>query len=319
MAKNPNWTKEEDEIIKNIYENESRDKILRELPRRNWVGIQARASKIGVRRLNYFSNNEIDFIKKNYENMKNKEIGKKLNRSSGSILSKAMELGLTKKEKWTKFEDEFLKDNLIDMSANEMSSILNRSSSSIYHRIQELELQKKTPRYSNLSDDDIIKKFKKVSLEMGRTPTIHELYQVGLPSSSVFSSRFGSYGKACEIASLDINYGIAKRNKYFSENGDLCLSNAEKKITDFLIEHNIFYEKEILYSKITGDDKSGKMICDWLLKDGTVVEYFGMARHKKYKKKMERKYKICLNNDIKLISIFDKDLNKLYKIFERYM
>ena len=121
------------------------------------------------------------------------------------------------------------------------------------------------------------------------------------------------------MADLEVNTGIIKRKTYLSKNGDLCLSGAEKKITDFLIDNNISFLKEVPYYKIVNDESCGKMVSDWVLGDGTVVEYFGMDRHKEYAEKMKRKIELCKRNNVVLIEIFDKELNNLKKIFEYYI
>lgn len=170
-----------------------------------------------------------------------------------------------------------------------------------------------------MNDSELILLLKEVAYKIGRTPNRGELNSLGLPSEIVFSTRFESYGKACDLAEITKNSGITKRELCYSKNGDTCLSNSEKKISDFLIDHNIKFKKDIKYFDITKDKYSGKMTCDWILSDGTLVEYFGMSRHKKYKSTMKRKMKLCKKNNINLISIIDRDLNSLNNIFSNYM
>lgn len=318
MAKNPKWTLEEDKILIKVYEKENKDYILSLLPNRNWCGIQSRASSFKLERMNYFSDEEIKFIKKNYSTMNSGEIGEKLGRDSKVVKNKARELGLRKQPRWTKEEESFLLFNFNILSLEEISKKINKSISSLYHKVQELGLQKKTERYT-MSNDELLESLSLISEEIGRTPSSNELKNLGLPSSTVFTSRFGSYGEACILANLEVNTGITSRKKYLSKNGDLCLSNSEKKITDFLINNKILFLKEVPYSKIFNDKTSGRMISDWLLEDGTVVEYFGMSRNKKYAKNMKRKIALCKKHKVNLIQILDRDLNKLEQIFKYYI
>lgn len=111
MAKNPKWSKEEDEILINLYNNGNEEYILSLLPRRNWQGIKIRANRLGIFRLNYFTNDEIDFIKNNYLNMSTIEMSKKINRSHEVIGNKMRELGIIVQEFWTKNDLEILKEN----------------------------------------------------------------------------------------------------------------------------------------------------------------------------------------------------------------
>lgn len=318
MAKNPDWTEEEKSLLSGIYENESKEKILNILSNRNWVGIQSMASKMGIKRLNYFSEEEISFIIDNYKNMKSGEIGRIIGRSSKVIEHKAREIGLIKNIKWTIEEEKFILNNLGSLSPLEISEKLNRSLSSVYHRIQELNLQNPTERYGN-DKVSILNDLVAVAEEIGRTPLTKELTKFGLPSSTVFKRIFESYTRACSLAKIDVNFGITKRIICYSKNGDICLSGAEKKITDFFIENNISYTKEVLYSDIISDQDCGRMVCDWLLDDKSIVEYFGMIRHEKYLDKVKRKKSLCVRHNVKLISITDKDINNLKEIFSSYL
>lgn len=103
-----------------------------------------------------WTQNEIDYLKKEYakidgRNITNilERISKKLGRSKGSIRNKAYELKITHKEKYyTEKEIKFLKDNYNKMSMNDMAEILKKNESNIYRKMKELGL-KKTKRISN--------------------------------------------------------------------------------------------------------------------------------------------------------------------------
>ena len=321
MSKFDNWTDEEINILNIYYEKESRINIENMLKNRAWQAIQIKANRLGLHRMNYFTDEELSFISNNYSEMTNLEIGKILGRSSATITNKARELNLIKKEKWTNKETTLLKKVFGTMSIDEISLhvLTERSSSSIYHRVQELNLQKETNRYDNISNENLLQMLFDVSETIERTPFAKELNSLGLPSSMVFTTRFGSYGNACFLAGLETNKGFVRREISKSKNGELCLSLAERKITDFLIDNNIIFQKEIFYSDIINNNIFGRIRCDWLLYDGTIVEYFGMERNEKYKKKMNLKESICKEYEIDLIKIFEKDLRDLNKIFLYYI
>jgi hypothetical protein len=319
MAKNSNWSDEEEQILRAFYGKTNKGKILSLLPNRSWIGIQGHASKLGINRMNYFSELDMEFIKENFMIMTREEIGEHLNRHPQSITIKAKELGLIKKSRWNDDDENFLRNNFGIIGLEEISKKIGKTVSSIYHRIQHLNLQRKTERYSNISDGDLLKNLNSVARKIKRTPLRNELSGFGLPSEIVFSARFGSYGEACLLAGLEINQGMSSGQKHFSKQGHLCLSRAEQKITDFLIDNSICFEKEIPYCEITNDNDCGKMICDWLLHDGTIVEYFGMDRNLKYKNKMDRKIGLCKRNGLNLIKVLDRDINKLEKVFHSYI
>lgn len=118
--------------------------------------------------------------------------------------------------------------------------------------------------------------------------------------------------------------GIEKTSGYgdicYSKNGDKCYSLKEKEITDFFIEHGIRYEKEKKYSEIIPSVDT-KIRMDWYLIDYlVVVEYFGLSslqkKLEKYNEKIKMKIQTCENNNIPIISIFEKDTKNLNKFFK---
>lgn len=315
MKRKPNWNNEELEILKNFYGNEERNIIENLLPNRNWEGIQLKASELKIKRLNYFTIEDLQFIKNNYMSMSSRKIAKTLGRHRGNIEQKAREMGFVKQEKWTNEDIDLLKDNFGKFTVDEISKnvLFNRTSSSIYHMIQTLDLQEKTERYINVSNDELIEKMKNICETLGRTIMNRELTYFGLPSPKLFVDRFGSYSNFCKICDLIPNTGFVKAMKLIDKNGQKCLSNAEKIISDFLFDNNFNYKKEFPYNKII-DSCITRMRCDWFLNSKIVVEYFGMERHKKYKEKMNRKIKLCQDNNIILIPIYDRDIiSDIYK------
>ena len=230
MSKYPNWNKDEIEILHQHYNNKERSFIENLLPNRSWQSIQIKSSKLGITRLNYFTKEEIIFIKDNYENMSFTKIGKILNRNSGNIQQKVKEMGFVKQEKWSIKDIELLKNNFGKFTVDEISKniLSKRTSSSIYHMIQVLNLQERTNRYINISDDELIYKMKTICNRLGRTIMNKELTYFDLPSSKLFVNRFGSYINFCKICELEPNTGFVKAVKLFDKNGEKCLSNAEK-------------------------------------------------------------------------------------------
>jgi len=60
---------------------------------------------------------------------------------------------------------------------------------------------------------------------------------------------------------------------------------------------------------------------DWLLADGTIVEFFGLAGKKEYDKKTKWKKKFLKKAGAKTIFLYPKDLKpeRLKKIFKKYI
>lgn len=74
---------------------------------------------------------DVEFLKENYENLSYEEIGDSLGRSYGSVRSKAVRLGFSPKNEWDEEEIKYLEKNYYDKSAEEISRVLNRSEQSI--------------------------------------------------------------------------------------------------------------------------------------------------------------------------------------------
>lgn len=128
----------------------------------------------------------------------------------------------------------------------------------------------------------------------------------------------GGYREACKLAGLPININIFGSNgySYMSKNNDLCWSKAEVVITNYFIDNNINYKREVLYSDYTTDKRVHNKNCDWVINNTIFVEYFGMMDKEYYKSKAEIKIKICNDNNIPLISLTEKNLNNLDEIFK---
>jgi len=313
------WEKEEDDILIKHYNSGSKEFILSLLPNREWESIRIRANRINLKRLNYFTNNELDFIKNNWEIMTIVEMGSLLNRSPKNIGEKAKKMNLSiKQEKWSEDDDFILKNNFGIYSVDYISKFVlpNRTKSSIYHRCQELNLSNNTNRYSK---DELLISLKELSEKLGRTPTIIELPYYGLAHYSAYTRAFGSYNNVCLLLGIEINKTIFKQSAhYFSKNGDICYSKSEQIITDFLIDNNIHFIKDKYYSSICKNGDCGRKRFDWLI-DGVIVEYFGLSRNKKYQRRMQEKINLCNLNNINLLQIFDKDILRLNFVFQIFI
>jgi hypothetical protein len=319
LAKNPKWSEEENKILFLEYEKGNKEDILSKLSGRNWQGITIHSARIGLYRMNYFTEDDISFIKENYDKLSSREIGLKIGRFGGTVGDKIRELGIIRQENWSEEESDILKENFGKCSVDYISKyiLINRTKSSIYHQCQELGLARQTNRYSK---KDLLNLLKDLSVELGRTPLCSELAEYGLPHNTTFIRHFGSYNTACEILGLDINVTIFSQTRYYySKNMDKCRSRSEQIITNFLIDNNICYRMDNPYFSISNDPMWGRKRYDWLLDNNVVVEYFGLIRNKKYQERMELKISLCKKNNIELIQIFEKDIFKLKEIFGKFL
>jgi len=274
----------------------------------------------------WWSEKDVEFLKKNFYTLEKDEIEIALNRRWLTICKKARYLGLYRKgadgkdrhfKLITKIEKDFILKNYKYMTISEMSRRLKRSADLIEgfcdkKNIKPFRIRKVPDNYSN---EFLLGELKRMNDILGRCPTLLDLSESdNLPSFDIYYDRFESFTNACELAGLKPN-GKSFGTTCYSNNNDLCYSVCEQKITNYLISNNIKYRKEVLYSELIPDIKK-RFVMDWLLiNHGVVVEYFGLQNIPEYAKKTKKKQNLCRNNNVKIISVFDKDLNDLESIF----
>lgn len=314
------WTKNDIELLIEMYESEEWEVILNKLSHFKQSTIISKAMELGLSRRNKYTKEEIEIIKENYENSTLNEVKKLLpNRTKKSIQTKANRLGLVNKVKWSEKELEILKSNYSTLTNEELSIILpNRTISSIQTTAISLGLNKSKEEYnkhfSELMKNELSQKLTNFANKLGKTPTSDEINASHeMPGVVSYHRYFGSYSNACIENGLDVNSNIfGKSHHTLSLNGDVCLSKREKEITDIFIQNGINYKKEVLYKDIINKFDDSNIRCDWLIND-IIVEYFGMPEKEYYRERMNEKIKICKENNIKLIQLFKKDLSYNYR------
>jgi hypothetical protein len=265
---------------------------------------------------------ELKILREKYESMSISEFRERYlpSRTEISIMCKANKIGLSSRRKWTPEENKILIEVYESMLNEDIKNtyLPNRTVKAIQDQGKNLGLKKLNAR-REYDEEELITHLKNYANELGRTPSGDDMKaNKNIPSLSTYVRYFGNYSIACKEAGLDINCLrlFGKDSWYYASNGDLCLSKAELSITEYLIENNIKYEKEVYYSDfIEGYSQSLKR-CDWLVKlnnESIVIEYFGMPEKPYYKRKMDFKIDLCKRNNIKLIDLYRKDLSDLDK------
>ncbi|WP_411735135.1 homing endonuclease associated repeat-containing protein [Paenibacillus sp. M2] len=320
---NKKWTQDELDKLNELYPTESWELILKEIKRFPREEIIRMASKMKIRRENFqYTYEEIEYLKKYYCEMPTKIFIEKFfpNRTESAIHTKASRMGLVSREAWSNIENEILQEYYPSLSNKSIRNLYlnNRSLSAIMCQAANLGLKKEKTN-THFSKEELICDLKKLANNLGRTPTLTDIsISEDLPSPMTYYRYFGSYDNACSIASLPINHINTFGSIGFHEasDGTICLSQAELTITEFFISNNITFEKEVPYTEFSEDERCGMKRCDWLLSDGTIVEYFGMPELEHYKKKMTIKLDIIKNSNLKFVALYRKDLSKLHKIFK---
>lgn len=157
----------------------------------------------------------------------------------------------------------------------------------------------------SMSDQDMIESYIMLFNELGRLPSAKDLKDCAYtPTQTTYHHRFGGVKKMCEAAGINyydhfdsIGRGISK----LDNNGELCRSLPELEITNFLIDEEIEYEKEVPYDEIV-DGTNYRF--DWKVTiDGKIyyIEYFGMYAKENPTGQMEKRYVKRAKKKIKLI------------------
>jgi hypothetical protein len=274
---------------------------------------------MGLKRENYYwTFEQIEILKKYYYIKSKKELSKILGKSIESLTTKAYKLNIIVSNKWSNEEINFLLKNYATMTNREIQKYVHRERHCIIDKAMKLGLSKVITN-KKYNPEIFLEKVKNYALLLGRTPLINEvLKQEWSLTQASISRYFGGYRNVCKLLDLDINVNIfgSKHPMYKSKNNDLCWSKAELIITNFFIDNNIKYQKEIFYKDYCKDKRFKTKTCDWVIGDSIFVEYFGMMNKDYYNKKAKNKIKLCEENNIKLIPLEEQDLNNLNIIFE---
>ncbi len=138
----------------------------------------------------------------------------------------------------------------------------------------------------------LIKEFYKIH---GRIPFKKEFF-----NAKAARTRFGSWNSAIKAAGFNPN-PVKFAKKYRANDGHKCDSLAEKIVDDWLSSRKIYHQRSVRYfkTKFTVDFKVGDIF----------IEFFGLnGQHKIYDKLVKQKLEIVRKNNLKLISVYPKDL-----------
>ena len=164
----------------------------------------------------------------------------------------------------------------------------------------------------SINDETLLEALRELARRLGRSPDSKlALYLKGFPSPKVFADRFGSWNNALREAGLSVN-----RRNYRAKDGCRCDSKQERLIDDFFKEQGIEHELHPLYPRHPELNPRMDHIADWCLKDGTLVEYFGVVGKPWYEKKIRLKLKLAQATGVQLISIYPKDLQFHHGLLE---
>lgn len=275
----------------------------------------------------WWTDEEKEFLKNNYH-LPIEELEAKLGKTAKAIRKYARtQFGLLRPRKnggrHKKFsivdeeEGQKIRELINDYSPTEVGRILGRDGTTIvrYCTTHNIPMPHKRLSFKDFTDEKLLEMLKEYADELGRTPMILDIQDnKKFPSIDIYYDRFGKYSTACIKAGLVPNGGVFGTS-CLSKNDDWCFSVSEQYITNYFIDNNIPYIKEVPYSYVIGNNRTNSLIMDWYIYDKYAVEYFGMEKIETYDVRTKNKIRLCKNYNIPLIKLYPNDLTDLDKIF----
>ena len=182
----------------------------------------------------------------------------------------------------------------------------------------------------NLSKEQVLESLQELALVLQRVPT-EDYFKRGIsrlleiceyspeervailkalkrkPSVNRIKELFGSWFKALvEAGILEHSTRRSRGIQCLARDGHVCFSLGEKTIDDLLYSLKIPHEKEPHYP-------NSNFRADFIA-NGVFIEYFGLEGNTDYDAKMKLKKEICQKHQIRLISVFPKDLLNAKKL-----
>lgn len=154
------WSNEEIEILKDNYSFLEWNELLELLHKHNKDSIIHKAYELGIKREQYYWNDEdIRILKSGYaKNLRIDEIEKLLNNkfSASSIVTKANKLGIIKVKKWTDEEINIMYDKYSSIPIDDVCKLLpNRKKDNIIAKAQKLGLKSYDYWKKHWSEEDL--------------------------------------------------------------------------------------------------------------------------------------------------------------------
>jgi len=283
-----------------------------------------KASKLKIKRSGfYWTEADLQYLKSNYKKISYIEMANSLNKTPEAISQKAHRMGFLDPldGTWLQKDIDYLIENYSYIDNKDLSEYFERSIRSIIDKAISLNLKKKVFK-KKYNADDFLENVKYFANELGRTPLVSEIINQSWSMTLSSMNRYlGGYRNICKLLELDLNINVfgSVKPAYKSKNNDFCWSKAEMIITNFFIDKNIKYLKEVYYRDYSNDDRFNNKSADWMIGDNIFIEYFGMMDKDYYYTKAQNKINLCKDNNLILISLFPSDLTKLNIIFEEFI
>lgn len=237
-----------------------------------------------------WSNEEIEFLKNNYNTMTRKEIALAINKKEHNIKAKVKELGIRKAtEHWSDEEIEFVKLNRDKMSLKDIAKHLNRTHYSVQHVSKKFE--EKAYRGWSKEDEQFLKNnyeimtYREIADKLGKTfeAVENKGTRLSLEREQLYNFNHDFFET---IDTQEKAYWLG----FFYADG-YVIRNKEKRIMECGIElqKSDIYHLYKFNRSINGNCDiviRHRKPCDFLIQNGCKKEFVQTCRIRVYSKKM---------------------------------
>lgn len=173
------------------------------------------------------------------------------------------------------------------------------------HNLQELCGFEKTIPGRGATREELIEKLQWLGKILGRKPVQTDLkLYAGVPSGNAYINEFGSFKVALNEA------GFEKQRILKTKNGVRCNSTYELKLAQVLESYDISFKNEIYYKDVI-PNFNRKYRFDFVVNlnnKNYYIELFGIEGNELYEKRKQDKIRICKENNIPLIQLYQSDI-----------
>lgn len=215
-----------------------------------------------------------------------------------------------------------LTEELVKYGLSEYKTYMRKFNMTYNELIKSLGWEANGNFTAEIPKEELYDLYRKLYNKLGRVPLWSDIRnEKDYPSTSTFYNKLGSISDICKHIGIQLDSALLGLNSVgygltlVDDNADFCRSYPEMIITNLLIKNKLSYIKEYKYCNLIENDNSRRRF-DWYLPDYNIaVEYFGLYTENpnneillKYHNKTNEKINICKENNIKLIDLYNYDL-----------
>lgn len=203
------------------------------------------------------------------------------------------------------------------LSSREITEISRKTNGYIYsmeaytnhfdslHNLQELCGFDKTIPGKGATREELIEKLQWLGKILGRKPVESDLkLYKNIPSYHAYAKEFGSFKIAINEA------GFEKHKILKTKNGVKCNSTYELKLAQVLESYKMSFKNEVYYKDVI-PNFNRKYRFDFVINVNNqkyYIELFGIEGNELYEKRKQDKIRICKENNIPLIQLYQSDI-----------